>query len=116
MPVVVLPDVVDGVEQSSAGQGWRAAGCVGDVIVLHRDLVVGSDHLKSPIVVAVAAASGVGRLAVDVVAGECDALVGVEAEDVMLAAGASSLVMVVSEGSLWQHSDRVQDNISESMR
>jgi hypothetical protein len=45
-------------------------------------------------VIAVAASGGVRRLAVDVVAGECDALARVEAEDVMLAAGTSSLLMV----------------------
>jgi hypothetical protein len=82
---------------SSAGQSWRAAGCISDVFVFHRDLIVGSDHLYSPIVIAVAAASGVGRFAADVVAGECNALVRVEAEDTMLAAGASSLMILVSE-------------------
>ena len=99
MPVIVLPHVVDSVEQSSSGQGGRASGGVGDVVVFHRDLIVGSDHLEGPIVIAVAASSGVRRLAVNVVAGECDALARVEAEDIMLAAGTSSLMMIVSEGS-----------------
>jgi len=99
VPVVVLPYVVDGVEQSSSGQGGRTSGCVGDVVVLHGDLIIGSDHLKSPVVIAVATSSGVRRLAVDVVAGECDALARVEAEDIVLAAGTSSLMMIVSEGS-----------------
>lgn len=44
--------------------------------------------------IAVAAACGVGRFAVDVVAGECDTLAGVETEDVVLTAWASSLVAV----------------------
>ena len=105
MSIVVLPDVVDGVEQSSSGQGGRTTGCVGDVIVLHGDLIVGADHLESPIVVAVAASSGVRRLAINVVAGKSDALARVEAEDVMLAAGTSSLIIMVREESHWQHSD-----------
>lgn len=101
--VVVLPDVVDGVKKSLAAEGRAAASGALDVVVLHGDLVVLANHLKGPVVVAVAS-SGVGRLAVDEVVGQRDALAGVEAEDVVLAARACSLSLL--EG-IWSEEKRM---------
>lgn len=98
--VVVLPDVVDGVQEGASGQGGGAAGCAGDEVGFQRDLVAFADHLEGPVVVAVAAAGRVGRLAVDVVVGERDAGAGVVAEDVVLAARSGGLFLRVSEFEL----------------
>lgn len=94
MTVVVVPHVVDGVEESATAEGRAAAEGLVDVVVLHGDLVVGADHLEGPVVESVAAGGVVG-LAVDEVVGESDALSGVEVEDVVLAAKTGSL----SQGS-----------------
>lgn len=89
--VVVMPDVIDGVEESASRQGGRATSCAGDVVAFHRYLVAFADHFEGPVVVAVAAAGGEGRLSVDVVVRERDAGAGIVAEDVVLAAGSGGL-------------------------
>lgn len=85
----VEPHVVDGVEQRLAAEGEATAAGLGDVVVLHGDGIGCTDHLEDPVVVAVAA--GGVRGAVDEVAGEGDAGAGSKAENVVLAAGTSSL-------------------------
>ena len=87
----IRPDVVDGVEKGLTAERGTATGCLGDVVVLQGDGVAGADHLEDPVVVAIAAGRVVGST-VDEVAGQGDAGAGREAEDVVLAAGTSSLV------------------------
>jgi hypothetical protein len=67
MAVVILPDIVDSVQQGCAWKGGRAACRAGDVVAFHGDLVAFADHFEGPVVVAVAAAGGVRGLAVYVV-------------------------------------------------
>ena len=64
MAVVVLPDIVDSVKKSVLTQSGASAGGAVDIVVLHGDLIVFTDHLKGPVVVAITA-SGEGRFAVD---------------------------------------------------
>lgn len=53
--VDVLPHVVNGVEKCGAAQGGATASRFVSVVVLHGDLVILADHLKSPVVVPVTA-------------------------------------------------------------
>src|SRR5690242_6749417 len=90
MTLDIEPDVVDGMEEGLATEGGAATSSLGDVVVLHGDGVAGTDHLKDPVVVAIAARGVVGG-AVDEVAGKSNAGAGSEAKDIMLATRASSL-------------------------
>jgi len=86
----VEPDIVDGVEQGLATKSRATASGLGDVVVLHGDRVTSANHLKDPVVIAIAA-SGVIRKTIDEVAGKGDASRGCESEHVVLSARASSL-------------------------
>lgn len=101
MTLYVEPDVVDGVEQGLTTKSWATARGLGDVVVLHRDRVTSANHLKDPVVIAIAA-SRVIRKAVDEVAGKGDASRRSEPEHIVLSARASSLV---SCQPLWAQED-----------
>jgi hypothetical protein len=98
MAGVVVPVVVDGVQVGVAlDLGGAAAGLV-EVVALERDLVAGAVQVDVPVVVVVAGGRVVG-LAVDVVVGEGDAVAGLRAEDVVLAADSGGLfISFESEG------------------
>jgi len=72
MADVVVPEVVDDVDDGVASELGRAALCVGDVVVLERNGVLGAGHVHCPVVVGVAAGGPLG-IAVDEVVGDCDA-------------------------------------------
>jgi len=61
---VILPDIVDSVKKSVSAQSRASAGGAVDIVVLHGDLIVFTDHLEGPVVVTIAT-SGEGRFAVD---------------------------------------------------
>ena len=86
----VVPDIVDGMEKSFAAQCRATTSSLGDVVILHADGVAGADHLKHPIMVAVASSRVVG-LTVDEVAREFDARARCVTENIMLSARAGSL-------------------------
>jgi hypothetical protein len=90
MAVIPFPDVVDRVKQSVTTQSRRAASCLRNVVVLHRNLVALANHFKRPVVVAIAA-SRVRRLAIDVVVRQGDARAWVMAKNVVLATRLGSL-------------------------
>jgi hypothetical protein len=78
------------VQQSVAlDLGGAAAGVV-DVVALHGDHVVGAIEVDAPVVVAVAGGRVV-RETVDVAVGDGDAVVGLGAEDDVLATDAGGL-------------------------
>jgi hypothetical protein len=69
--------------------GATAAGVV-DVVALHGDHVAGAIQVDTPVVVAVAGGGVVG-FTVDVAVGDGDAVVGLGAEDDVLATDTGSL-------------------------
>lgn len=81
----VVEEVVDGVEESVAGDLGATAGDAVDVVVLEGDQVVGAGKVESPVVVGVAAGGPVGG-AVDLAVGDGDTVGGAVAEDNVLAA------------------------------
>lgn len=85
MSNVVVPEVVDDVDDGIASELGRAALGVVDVIVLEGDCVLRAGQVHGPVVVGVAAGGPFG-LAVDEVVGDCDAGVfGVTGDDVLAA-------------------------------
>lgn len=82
---VVVPVVVDSVQNGVALDLGRAAGSVVDVVSFHGDQVVAAVEVDAPVVVGVAGGGVVGH-AVDVVVGQGNAVGRRGAEDVVLAA------------------------------
>lgn len=91
--VVVLPDVVDGVQEGAATERGGATSGAEDVVVLQSNLVVFSDHLEGPVVVLVSAASRVGAFTIDEVVGQGHTGAGIEAEYIVLTTRASGLYL-----------------------
>lgn len=90
MARVVLPVVVEDVEVGVVLDLGGTAGGLVQVVALEGDLVASTVEVHVPVVVAVAS-SRVVRLAVDVVVGDGDTVVGLGTEDVVLATDAGSL-------------------------
>jgi hypothetical protein len=82
---VGVPVVVDGVEESVAGDLGAATAGVVDVVALEGDHVVGAGEVHGPVVVAVAG-GGPGGGAVDFVVGDGDTVAGGVAENDVLTA------------------------------
>lgn len=82
---IVVPIVVDGVQERVALNLGRAARKVVDIVSLERDEIVGAVEEETPVCVCVAVGR-VTRGAVKVVVRDGDARVGLGAEDEMLAA------------------------------
>jgi hypothetical protein len=81
---VIIPEVVDYVDDGVASELGRAALGVVDVVVLESDCVLGAGQVNGPVVVGVTASGPLG-LAVDEVVGDCDAGVFSVAGDDVLA-------------------------------
>jgi len=69
---VIIPEVVDYVDDGIASKLGRAALGVVDVVVLEGDCVLGAGQVHGPVVVGVTASGPLG-LAIDEVVGDCDA-------------------------------------------
>ena len=83
MADVVVPEVVDDVDDGIASELGRATLGMCDVVVLERDSVLGASQVHCPVVVGVAAGGPLG-VAVDEVVGDRDAGVfGVTGDDVL---------------------------------
>jgi hypothetical protein len=83
------------VQQSVALDLGRPATGVVDIVALHGDHVAGAIEVDTPVVVAVAGGRVV-RDTVDVRVGDGDAVVGLGAEDDVLATNAGSLSSSIS--------------------
>jgi hypothetical protein len=62
--VNVVPHIINSVEKSSAAQRWPPASGLIDIVILHSNLIILANHLKGPVVIAIAASTEV-RLAID---------------------------------------------------
>ena len=83
MADVVIPEVVDDVDDGVASELGRATLSVCNVVVLERDGILGASQVHCPVVVGVAAGGPLG-VAVDEVVGDRDAGVfGVTSDDVL---------------------------------
>jgi len=83
MANVVIPEIVDDVDDGVASELGRAALGVGDVVVLECDGVLSAGHVHCPVVVGVTAGRPLG-VAVDEVVGDCDAgVLSVAGDDVL---------------------------------
>lgn len=114
----IVEEVVDGVEESVAGDLGATAGDSVDVVVLEGDQVVGAGEVESPVVVGVAAGGPVGG-AVDLAVGDGDTVGGAVAEDNVLAADERSGDMVdpdvvgVVEGDGISSPDKLRVKLSD---
>lgn len=87
---VVLPVVVDGVQQGVTLDLRATAASLVDVVTLHGNHVIRSIEVDTPVVVSVAG-SGVVGFTVDEGVADCHAVVGLGAEDNVLATNAGGL-------------------------
>lgn len=79
----IVEEVVDGVEESVAGDLGATAGNAVDVVVLEGDEIVGASKVETPVVVVVAASRPAGGT-VDLAVGDGDTVAGVVSEDNVL--------------------------------
>lgn len=94
---VVLPVVVDCVQQSVAGDLWGTAGGAVDVVTFEGDLILRTSEIQSPVLVAITGRGPV-RGAVDLAIGDGDAAGGSLAENDVLTADLGGLGERVSLG------------------
>lgn len=95
MADVIVPEVVDDVDDGVASELGRAALGVCNVVVLERDGILGASQVHSPVVVGVAAGGPLG-VAVDKVVGDRDAGVFGVASDNVLASDEGCLSEVLA--------------------
>lgn len=79
----IVEEVVDGVEESVAGDLGATAGNSVDVVVLEGDEIVGAGEVETPVVVVVAASRPAGGT-INLAVGDGDTVAGVVSEDNVL--------------------------------